>query len=378
MAHVLATVLFALLLTYEARHCYKSGHANPDTLDYVSMAESDHANLILKAEQECLDQISPEVSGCLYIRDVDYFYPQMIRFNEQQLHQVLRLYRVKPLFNFVLRQLVLHTRMDGMQAIRTVCGWSYFAVGVLLWLWLREYMTPVAASCSAALMLTFSQMMRMGQMLTPDVMACALFMLALYLVIYQRWMIAGLTVTVLLLLTRRENVVLVMVFGVAWLAWSGMTLRRKLLWSLALVAGAVALQTVVGHYTHPVGWQPFFRSSFFRPLPPEQLDTARISVRDYLHIMATIGVNAAGQFFPLQIFLAAIALLNPRCPLEMRRLLYVCAVVAAIRFLLYPTLDERFYTPFLLVTFVAAAVTAVRSLPPALDWLGRPAPAVAA
>jgi hypothetical protein len=43
-------------------------------------------------------------------------------------------------------------------------------------------------------------------------------------------------------------------------------------------------------------------------------------------------------------------------------LLYVCGVVTVVRFLLYPTMDERFYTPFLLVTMVCAVVSAGRAV----------------
>jgi len=183
---------------------------------------------------------------------------------------------------------------------------------------------------------------------------------ALLLVLYTRCLWLGVAAFVLLVLTRPENILLVTIFGLAWIAWSAMERQRKLVWGTVLVVAAALLHEVMGLWTHPVAWPAFFRTSFIELLPPERLRTATISVHEYVHAMLVTGPNSAAQYLPLPLLLAAITLVSGRCPLELRRLLYVCGVVTVVRFLLYPTMDERFYTPFLIVTMVCAVVSAAK------------------
>lgn len=360
VAQVVATVVFFLVVLGEGVHCYKSAHVNLDTLDYVNIAESDHLNLLAQAGQECLTELPASTSGCSGLLSGGGLYADALKYNEAQMAEYLRLYRVKPLYCATLRGLVRYGPMDGMRAVRTVSATSFVLVGVLLWLWLRVYLGPVAASVAGVLVLLFSQVVRMGQALTPDAMACVFLLLALLLVLYTRWLWAGVAAFVLLVLTRPENILLVTIFGLAWIGWSGMERQRKLVWGAVLVAAAVALHVGVGRFTHPVAWPAFFRTSFLVLLPPEQLSTATTSVREYLRVMRVIGSNSAAQYLPLPLLFAAMALVSRWCPLELRRLLYVCGVVTVVRFLLYPTMDERFYTPFLMVAMVCAVVSAVR------------------
>jgi hypothetical protein len=369
VAQVVATVVFFLVVLGEGVHCYRSAHANTDSLDYVIIAESDHANLMAKALQECLAELPPKTSGCGDMVVHSGYNDEIAGYSEAELHEYLRLYRVKPLYCATLRGLVRQGHMDGMRALRTVNAASFVLVGVMLWVWLRVYLEPLAASVAGVLMLTFSQVVRMGQALTPDALACVFLLLALYLVLYpsnkgapgaRRRLWAGVAAFVLLVLTRPENILLVTIFGLAWIAWSGMQRQRMLVWAAVLVVAAAALNLGVGRFTHPVAWPAFFRTSFVELLPPERLSTATITLRDYVHAMLVTGPNSAAQYLPLPLLFAALALVSGRCPLELRRLLSVCGVVTVVRFVLYPTMDERFYTPFLLVTMVCAVVSAVK------------------
>ncbi len=362
VAQVVATVVFFLVVLGEGVHSYRSAHANTDSLDYVIIAESDHANLMRKALQECLAELPGKTSGCGDMAVHSAYNDEIAGYSEAELHEYLRLYRVKPLYCAALRALVRQGHMDGMRALRTVSACSFALVGALLWLWLRVYLEPVAAAVAGVLVLTVSQVVRMGQALTPDAMACVFLLAALLLVLYTRWLWLGVAAFVLLVLTRPENILLVTIFGLAWIGWSGMARQRKLVWAAVLVAAAGALQVGVGRFTHPVAWPAFFRTSFIVLLPPEQLSTATLSVREYVHAMLVTGPNSAAQYLPLPLLFAAMALVSGRCPLVLRRLLYVCGVVTVVRFVLYPTMDERFYTPFLLVTMVCAVVSAGRAV----------------
>lgn len=78
-------------------------------------------------------------------------------------------------------------------------------------------------------------------------------------------------------------------------------------------------------------------------------------VHDYLHALLSGGTRALEINFPLPLLLSVLALLCARFSRPLRDLLLVSMMTAFLRLLLWPNMEQRFYTWYLLIAAAACA-----------------------
>lgn len=250
--------------------------------------------------------------------------------------QIMDYYRIKPLYTFAA-YLVHQLGIGYVPSARIIALLGYFATVLLVFYWLlREQAEWVALGVAVLLAMTLP-MMQLAAMSTPDSWS-AFFILLLFFGIYYRWSwLLLLSVAFGAILTRMDNVltVLVMVWGMRVV--NGMPLSRILGATLLLAVLTLVLNWIL---TDDPYW---FRSISYL----NNRDEYQWFLADFIKVFTN-------SFHMVFLVLLVFLLLGGHGQTHGRELWMVAIgyVVISIRFILFPSFQERFFVPFYLLSAI--------------------------
>jgi hypothetical protein len=357
-----SVVLCICLLFGIAFHGFKSSYATPDTYAYKWLVEG-HQDMTT-AESECRAELTGHESSCNSsipgIAALDY--------TSSEWHEVSRLFANKPLYVWVAKFLVKAVHVNSIRAFRLIGGVSLFGIGIAVWLLLRMAWSVPAASLGSMLIVMVGPIVHLAQSLTPDAMACCLQMFAIYWTLRRNaWLSAILFV--LAVLARPDDILLAVMLGLTTVTRSHAAVRIKVTAVALILSGAELLNFTINHVIHSLPWSTLYRATFIADFAPMHLLVSGLTARQYLHGEFVIGANSFFQYMPLILLLGALAALRLRRGSSLLDLLGVMAALTVLRFLLFPSMEERFYTPTLLVVLVTLVIAVADNLPSRLQLL---------
>src|ERR1700722_11613001 len=263
--------------------------------------------------------------------------------------EFLPLFAIRPLYNQTL-WLVSKAGMGLVKAGFLISAGSYFLLGILVLLWLGNYLKPVFAVAVSLLLMISPPLASMGRDPTPDAPATLIAFGALYLMFEKQKFTPGIALLLASIFFRTDSVVLA---GPTILAcW--LQKRVNIFKAGALSLVAVASVLCINHFGGDYGIRMlYYRAFVSTPIAPAEM-VARFSFRDYLSAFRTGITLIANSFFLPFLLLGTIGAISK----QMRVLFAVALAYAATHFLILPSWEERYYAVFYVSMGLCAGVAA--------------------
>ena len=328
----LSLAVYSAIALLLAIHCYRTPLYDIDLLSYMgNVALTDTTDLREVHRAVYRGPLTPHLRGLdandrqamiLRHRAADPYYSALY----------LPYFSVKPLY--VLAQEVTHKLgATLLGSSRIVSALFFFGIAMVVWLYSR--------STLALLALIVPQVLALGESNTPDSMSVFMLLLGLWLIFVLKKDI-GLLPVVLSVWVRPDNFVVCLI-TLAVLYRKG-TLRKIDAAVLGLLV--IASVALISHYGS--GAQSLYAHSF---LGSEPGSDARFGMSDYLRALVK-GFKDIGHG-PLIGFSVLWGATFVMVSKEMRQILAVVAISSALRFVIFPSYEERFFALFFLMTAIA-------------------------
>ena len=266
--------------------------------------------------------------------------------------EFLPLFAIRPLYNQSL-WLVSKTGLGLVRSGILISAASYFAIGILLLVWLNRYAGAVFGSAMALLMMISPPLTELGRELTSDAQSSFIAFASLFLIFEKRRLASGLALLLASVFFRTDFVVLAgPVILVCWLE------KRIDFWKasvLALLAAGSVL--AINHFAGDYGIKMLYYRNFVGvPVAPAEM-TVQFSFYDYLSALRS-GITLALNSFFIPFFLLGVVGLMAK---ELRALFGVTLAYVILHFVVLPNWQERWVALFYLVCGICAAATVQRA-----------------
>ena len=355
------TLVFLLALALSALHLYRKPIYAMDSVQYMGnallMEDTDMVRVHRRVYAE-LNRWIPE-SARQGLLGHDPAAPAEQNKSRQErarspetLGEFLPFFAIRPLYNQCL-WLVSKTGLGLIRSAILISVGSYFAIGILLFIWVRRYAGIGYGAAIAFLLMLSPPLTELGRELTSDALATVVAFAALFLIFEKNRLAPGLAFLLASIFFRTDFVVLAA--PVLFLCW---TERRINLWNAA-VLGTVALASAlaINHFAGDYGLKMLYYRNFVGvPVSPVEMNV-QFSVRDYLSAFRAGLTLAANSFFLPFLVLGIFGLPAKR----MRSLFYVVLVYVVLHFVVLPNWQERWVAIFYLCSGVCAAAGILRT-----------------
>ena len=266
--------------------------------------------------------------------------------------EFLPLFAIRPLYNQSL-WLVSKTGLGLVRSGILISVASYFAIGILLLIWLNRYAGAVFGSAMALLLMISPPLTELGRELTSDAQSSFIAFASLFLIFEKRRLVSGLALLLASVFFRTDFVVLAgPVILVCWLE------RRIDFWKASVLALlAVGSVLAINHFAGDYGIKMLYYRNFIGvPVAPAEM-TVQFSFHDYLFALRS-GITLAVNSFFIPFFLLGVIGLIAK---ELRALFGVTLAYVILHFLVLPNWQERWVALFYLVCGICAAGTLQRA-----------------
>jgi hypothetical protein len=262
--------------------------------------------------------------------------------------EFLPFFAIRPLYNQLIY--LLHAAGIGlMRSTILISCVAYFCLGVVLFVWIRSYSTPLIAIVLSTLVMLSSPMTTIGRENISDALATLVAFTGIFLICEKENLTPGMIVLLTSIYFRTDFVVLAIPLLIScWLK------RRTTFWQTAVLAalagGAVLL---INYFAGDYGIKMLYYRNFVgTPSAPAEM-TVLFSFRDYLSgLRRGITLAADSFFFPFLLIGVTGLLCAPRS----RTIFSISLSYAGLHFLLLPNWEERWFVLFYLSMGVVAAM----------------------
>ena len=336
---VASTLLFLAVAAGLSLHCYHS-ILGIDALGYagtVALADTDD---VVKVHQIVYSApLTP------HLRGLDGDTPQALDMRRRAADPYLAAmhfpyFAIKPLYVLTL-QATHKLGFSVIDSVRATSALFYFGIAVMLWVYTRSWV--------AVMVMILPESMILGQTHDPDGMSCFLMLLGLWMVFFKRRDI-GLLPLLLAIWVRPENALLCVLVCLA------LVLQGRLDWPKAAVlfllsAGSVLL---ISHYGSP--WKEVY-GHFLGAAPGTGAVSAFSNYRFSLAKAVNDSLHSAVPLFVLLWFVCF-----PFVQDELRWIMGITLVFSAVRFVMVPGYEARYFGLFFITTSIAGVALIQKGL----------------
>ena len=351
---IAALVLYLVALALVSLHLYRTPSYDMDSIQYMGNALLMHNTDVVQIHQQVYSELRHAVPGNIVDQLVgneigapaDQNLSRKMRASDPyRFAEFLPLFAIRPLYNQVL-YVVSKTGIGLVGGGILISVASFFFLGVLLFLWMRPYTTPLLSLSAGLLCMITPPLTSLGRDMTSDALASLVAFASLYLIFEKRLLMPGIALLLSSIYFRTDFVVLAApVILICWLQ------RRLRLWQAAILGGlAVSSVLFINHFAGDYGIQMLYYRNFVgTPAAPAEM-IVRFSFHDYLSAFRSGITKVMQSFFLPFLVLGAISLRSRQClPLLLATLAYVI-----LHFLVLPNWQERWVGVFYLTTVICA------------------------
>jgi hypothetical protein len=333
--------LYLVILTVFSIHLYHTPDYVPDLIQYMGnallTAETNafqlHGRVYSELRRDVPKGKIERLLGTAVDASEEYNYPLRERAaNSSRFGEFLPLFAIRPLYNQTL-YLVSKTDIGLVKSDVLISVGSYFLLGVLLFLWLRNHTSPLLAVAVSALTMMSPPLAELGRITTADALASLIAFAALYLVFEHRRLAPGLLLLLASIYFRTDFVVLA---GPVLLICF---LQRKILFWQACVLSALAVGSVlfINHFAGDYGIRMLYYRNFVgTPIAPAEM-VVHFTARDYLSAFRS-GITKIFASYFLPFLLVGVLALRSK---QMLPLLGATVGYVLLHFLILPNWQER-------------------------------------
>jgi len=372
ISHKIIVLVFLLLLTLLSSHAYVYSLYDMDMMGYIGNAIAMSGATVRQIHDVAYRAVADEVPSGIkeHLLGTDVSGPptqwqsrQDRAANADHFAEYLPCFAVRPIFNELVYLLHFKLGVGLVRATIVISVVSYWLTGVLVLAWLTRYVgVSRAAICSLFLMLA-PPIINLARFNTPDALSCLVSLAALYLIFERKALFLGLTLLLLSVYVRTDNILLV----IAVLGYSSfVTGQLEKTKAAVLAAVAVASVILINHYAGDYGLRMLYYRSFVAiPLAPGEF-VAPFGRGDYLRALRTAISQTLNGFFPLFVLMGLVGYLARRTQVS-QAIAAVTTFYVAGHFVLFPSGQERFWGPFYIVTAMIMTIAAWRQQTPQVD-----------
>jgi hypothetical protein len=258
--------------------------------------------------------------------------------------------------------------VGGMKSLSAA---GFFALGVVFFLWTRAYFPALPAAILSAAFMLSAPVWNLARMFSPDALSVAMVTAALYAFFVmaparpasQRSVAAllGLALLSAAVFVRNDTLLLAaLVIGYLALA-SRSPLKIKRAQGAVLIVLLIGSVLALGHFGGGYGWRMSFYHGLVQRVPaPAETAAPAISPAEYLRAAARSAREALdASSLALFVFITTAALLLLKRGTLMRDALLLSLGFSALRIIVYPGFEERYYVS----TYAVAALCLISALP---------------
>jgi hypothetical protein len=351
-------IAYAVLLCLVSIHLYKNPIYSMDSIQYMGNAllmevtdpviihQRVYSEINLRVPRGPRDQLLGRQSGAP--EDQNESRRQRAT-NPYRFMEFLPLFAIRPLYNQAL-WLVSKTGMGLVRASIFLSVAPYFLLGILLMMWVSQYVNATLAILIASLLMISPPLLELGRCTGSDALATLFAFLSLYLIFERSLLTAGLAILLASIYFRTDNLVLA---GPVILAcWLERRLDLVKASALALLALVSALS--ISHFAGDYGIKMlYFRNFVGTPVAPGEM-TVQFSIHDYLAALRSGITLFAGSFIVPFLLVGIGGFFAAR---RMRSVAVVTFAYVLLHFVALPNWQERWFGVFYLSMAVAAAET---------------------
>ncbi len=242
-------------------------------------------------------------------------------------------YAIRPLYIEAVRLLPL----------RLISPLAYFAIGIVLLLWLRSPWLSLP-------LLLLPASVAASREVTPDALSTLFVVTGFYLLVKRRHL-GGVLMLVLSLTVRTDNL-FILAPALVWLVWDRV---MPLPYAGCIAAAACVYLAVVQHFSGNYGWAVLIAHNIHPLVAPAEY-VGRLSALQYFSYLAQ-GAKGILVMTSVWVFLGVGAWKLNRA---MRPLLLISAAFAVIHIVVFPVPEDRYFLPAYLLTSVVFASSFAR------------------
>jgi hypothetical protein len=259
--------------------------------------------------------------------------------NPDHFFQQLRFYQIRPLYiRFVA---VLHSAGVGyVQATRLISAISFLLLGILLFLWSRNYAAEWTATIAVPLLLIVPIIFTTARTGSPDALSALLVVLGIYWIVERKYLPIGAIFLLLSLFVRTDNVILVALF-LASVALRISTPKKRAMPAVLALLSLVIVFTI-NRTEHSYPW-PVLMQNTANPIVNPAEVTRGFTTADYLSAWHDTVDEAAESSVVVFPFLATLALLSRRLTPEWTTLIKIVLLSWAAHIILFPHIEDRYF-----------------------------------
>jgi len=345
LVNKLSSTAYIGLLLLAATECYQDRvrEWNYDLLGYLAFAvcssESDPAKIHSIVFREAKAEV-PDPEFRLLAQATPYRID--LRANAFDFAELIPFYSVKPAYVWLI--LLLHRfGLTLIQAAKLLSAISYVALGIVFFRWSRACLSTLPSVLLASMFMLSLPVLDSARLFIPDLLSVAILTWALYLLFSRKRELIGITLLSCSVFVRTDNVFFaVAVIGYLALA-SRSPVRMKLTYGAILIGLLCALVKVINHFTGFYGWHTLVFHSVIQKVTAPAEVAPHVSILSYLRALLGSVHQAVHRSPFLFSFIAAACLLLIRPGDRMRDLLLLGLATSAVKILVYPNFEERYY-----------------------------------
>jgi hypothetical protein len=348
-------ILYFLFLIASSLYCYKKPLYNWDMLSYMALAAGVENHDIIATHEIVYNEAKKHVPEPFYSRLVEpthefkhKMFTDPVAFNDQ-----LVFYTIKPLY-IGLVYLSYKAGLSLSKATVAPSVISYFLIGSLLFVWLIKYMAiSLAALISICTMLT-APLLNAAMLSTPDCLSGFTLFAAMYFILEHRKIFPVFLFFVLSIFARIDNVIagVLIVSLLAFTRRSVMKISKKQY--ALMLAGFVICYFIISYRCVQYGWNILFYPSFAQHLDNNSGLSSHFSLAEYMRL-AYSQILTGLFFYHLAIYLVMLLFVFVNTPPKLSKLNFdqllalLTFFIIAVRFILLPEIDDRFYISWYLL-----------------------------
>lgn len=194
--------------------------------------------------------------------------------------QQIPLYSVKPIYPALMWTLNA-AGVDLVTASVIISKASYFGIGILIFVWLSAYLSPLLSFGGAALLSSVVYLVRLSINSSPDALSSLFILAAMYLLVERKHAKGALVLLVISVGVRPDNILLLAPTAL----YVAIFQRGNLGWATACgLAGAMVVYFAETVLSGAYSWPTHFYFSFVEVLHEPANFTSPLTFKDYLKI----------------------------------------------------------------------------------------------
>lgn len=356
--YLLIWVGYILFLGVICLFSYKRPIYNWDMLPYMAIVISydgqhatSHQKIYLIAKQEIPEkQYLQLIDSTVATKYKAYLEPS--EFNMQ-----MPFYVIKPFYTgliYVLNKIGFPlTKSTVLPSII-----AFFLIGLLLLNWINKYINIYCSFLLSVLIMLLPPLTTVAKMSTPDCLSSFFLLLGVYYLLEKKRLTKGFLILLLAIFTRLDNIIFCITIIPLLAFFNFWPKKIPLTKHVLFISIMVVCYLIISLMSKAYGWSMLYYPSFLKHINSDNNIHQSFSFESYFKLIRKqVLFRMDSSYLPFFLFLMALIGLS-KWPGHLRKLsidqalMIFLFLMIVVRFILQPTISDRFYNAYYLIVLI--------------------------